>query len=142
MEPVSVDVNAIFAVATVIVAPNEIVVPVATSVVSGAIVSTMSVTVPVEKFPAGSVIVIIGFDPMSTQEPIQVTVPPVDGDGVHVVLSIEMVAPDSTSPVVIVTSPPLLGEGEVVVVGTVGMVWLVTVTVLVTVFPELLAVSV
>ena len=59
---------------------------------------------------------------MSVPLPVQVTVPPVDGEGVQVVPRMEIVAPDSTSPVVIVTSPPLLGEGDAVVVGIVGSV--------------------
>lgn len=118
------------------------VVPVDTRIVSGAVVSTMRATLPVDAFPARSVTVMVGLEPIVVPVPLHVTTPPVDGDGVQLVPGIETVAPDSTSPVVMVTSHPLLGLGEAVVVGTVGAVWSITVTVRVTVFPLFPAVSV
>jgi hypothetical protein len=110
------------AVDPVIVEPDAIVVPVETRRVSGAIVSTMRVTVPVDAFPARSVIVRVGLDPMLFPVPVHVTMPPVDGEGVQVVPGIEIVAPDSMSPVVMVISHPLLGFGEAVVDGMRGRV--------------------
>jgi hypothetical protein len=110
--------------------------------VSGAVVSIVRVMVPVDEFPARSVIVKVGLDPMLFPVPVQVTVPPVLGDGVQVVPGIEIVAPDSTSPVVMVTSHPLLELGVATAVGRTGAAWSVTVTVLVTVLPVLEAVSV
>lgn len=120
MEPVSVEANARLAVVPVMVAPEDTVVPVAITMVSGAVVSRVNITVPVAVFPVSSVIVRVGSDPILVPLPVQVTVPPVLGDGVQVVPGMEIVAPDSTSPVVIMTSPPLLGFGVAVVVGIVG----------------------
>jgi hypothetical protein len=83
-------------------------------------VSTMSTTDPVVELPAGSVVVMTGLDPTSSPVPVQVTVPPVDGDGTHVVLGIDTVSPAGMVPVVMVTLHPLDGLGEAVAVGIVG----------------------
>jgi hypothetical protein len=89
--------------------------------VAGGVASIVRVTVPVDEFPARSVIVRVGLDPMLFPVPVQVTVPPVLGDGVQVVPGIEIVAPDSTSPVVMVMSVvAVAGDGEAVVDGTDG----------------------
>ena len=101
-------------------APEAIVVPVDEMSVSGKVVSMMRATVPVLEFPAGSVVVMTGLLPMRSPVPVQVTVPPVDGDGVQVVFGIEIVSPAGIVPVVMLTGHPLDGFGEAVAVGTVG----------------------
>jgi hypothetical protein len=101
-------------------APEAIVVPVESRRVSGNTVSMMSATDPVVELPAGSVVVMTGLDPISSPVPVQVTVPPVDGDGTQVVLGIDTVSPAGMVPVVMVTLHPLDGFGEAVAVGIVG----------------------
>ena len=101
-------------------APEAIVVPVESMRVSGKVVSMMRGTDPVLEFPAVSVLVMTGLLPISSPVPAQVTVHPVDGEGVQVVFGIEMVSPAGIVPVVMLTGHPLDGLGEAVAVGIAG----------------------
>ena len=85
----------------------------------GAVVSNIAATVPVPLFPAGSVTVTTGLLPNNV--PLQVTVPPVLGVGVHVNHTIVYVSP-LVVPVKVITTAPLVGFGVAIPVGTLGAV--------------------
>ena len=109
-------------VPVLVIAPEATVVPVLDMVVSGGVVSTVNAVDPVAEFPAWSLVVMMGFERTLVGEvAVQVTIPPVEGDGVQVVPGIVIVSPVAvgehakTTEVVL-----LLGFGDGVQVGAVG----------------------
>jgi hypothetical protein len=124
VEPDSVEVNTSVTVPVLVVAPEAMVVPEAADEmrVSGGVVSMVKLVDPVAEFPARSVVVRVGLAVTLVGEvAVQVTVPPVDGEGVQVVPGMVIVSPvavgvhEKTTATVL-----LLGFGEAVQVGAVG----------------------
>ena len=120
------EVKAIETVPVLVVAPLFTVVPEAVGemVVSGGVVSTVKVMVPVDVLLLGSVTVMVGLlETLVGDVAVQVTVHPVEGVGVQVVPGMMMVSPlavgvhEKTTAVVL-----LLGDGVAVQVGSVGAV--------------------
>jgi hypothetical protein len=90
--------------------------------VSGGVVSMTNMVDPVAKLPARSCVVMTGLArTLVGLVAVHVTVPPVDGEGVHVVPGIEMVSPVAVGEHEKTTATVLLdGFGEAVHVGAVG----------------------
>ena len=120
------EVKAIETVPVLVVAPLFTVVPEAVGemVVSGGVVSTVKVMVPVDVLLLGSVTVMVGLlETLVGDVAVQVTVHPVEGVGVQVVPGMMMVSPlavgvhEKTTAMVL-----LLGFGVAIQVGSVGAV--------------------